>query len=254
METEAYLPIIVKHPRDQKHPEANLPPDNKILRKRSYAFVTDLFIIGLINKGLMYTYISFLKTYFYQLTMKTQLLLESKMYDVHFVSLGIVFWGYFLMSYYWGEGKTPGKHIFGLKVHSPGFKYSSELHLTLRECFARTLGYFINCLTAGSLFAISFITTNSKGLPDWLSQTSVVTDEQMDYIDKVYFSPDFESDFLKPAMSIVEEKEVEQQLSLFEDQKLKTLESVGTVIELPAPQLTEANTSIDQNDEDSKAA
>jgi hypothetical protein len=231
MNAEYYLPTIINNPREHKNPEANLPNDNKLLQKRSYAFITDLFIIGVINKCLMYTYISFLKTYFYQLTLKTQLSLEAKMYDAHFVSLVIVFWGYFIMSYYWGEGKTPGKHIFGLKVHSPNFKNTGEFHLSLRESFARTLGYFINCLTFGSLFAISFITKSCNGFPDWLSQTSIVSDDQMKYIDEVYFSPDFKNDFLQAVNSSNDSKEI--QLSLF-DQKNEVTE--GSVIELPPPE------------------
>ena len=230
MNSDQLLPTVVHNPRSEKNPEASLPKDPTLLKKRIYSFTTDLFFVALINKGLMFTYMSFLKTYFYQITLKTQLLLETKMVQVHSLSLLIVFWGYFMMSYYWGEGKTPGKLLFGLKVYSPDFKNTGEFHLTLKESFSRTMGYFICYLPFGALFGISLFTKDQKGIPDWLSHTMVVSDEQMSYIDNVYFSTDFKNDFAKVQRS---KTEIEAQLSLFEESK--ELQSDGAVIELPGP-------------------
>ncbi len=221
MNSDELLPIIVRNPRDQRNPEKTMPKDPNLLKKRVYSFTADLVVIALINKGLMYTYISFLKTYFYQLPLKTQFLLESKVYSIHSVSLLLVFWGYFIISYYWGEGKTPGKLLFGLKVYSPSFKNTAEYHLTLKESFSRTMGYFLCYLTFGLLFGIAFFTKNKKGIPDWLSHTSIVSDEQMTYLDHAYFSPDFKNDFL-PLKSSPKEK-------------VYQLASDDSVIELPPP-------------------
>lgn len=250
MNNQAYLPTIIDYPQDQKNPEENLPEDDAILRKRSLAFAADLLFVGVINKGLMYTYISFLKTFFYQLSLKSQLILEAKMANIFSVSLFVVFWGYFFMSYYWAEGKTPGKHIFGLKVYSPNFKYNGEYHLSIRECFARTMGYFINCLSYGLFMVIPFLTKSKKGIPDWLSQTSIVTDEQMKYINDIYFSPQFEI-----VQTQVETEEIfdegfqdKNQLSLFESDQVNELESDGTVIELPAAQYISDITEDDKDD------
>lgn len=239
-----FLPTIVHNPRKLKNPESSLPKDPTILKKRIYSFTTDLFFIALINKGLMFTYMSFLKTYFYQIPLRTQMILENKMDHVHSLSMLIVFWGYFMMSYYWGDGKTPGKIVFGLKVYSPSFKHTGEVHLSLRESFARTMGYFLCYLPWGALFGISLFTKDHKGIPDWLSKTMVVSDEQMAYIDQEYFSTDFQQDFPAPTFKPRILRQEEEQLSLFDE--YNELESDGTVIELPGPHTME--------DEEKKAA
>jgi uncharacterized RDD family membrane protein YckC len=234
MNNQAYLPTIVNYPQDQKYPEDNLPQDDSILKKRSYAFAIDILFIVIINKGLMYTYISFLKNFFYQLTISSQLVLEENMTNVFSVSLFIVFWGYFFMSYYWAEGKTPGKQLFGLKVHSPNFKYTGEYRLSVMECFARTMGHLITCLFYGLFLVIPFITKSKKGIPDWISQTTIVTDEQMKHINDIYFSPQFEV-----IEAVLEKDKIfhdKNQLSLFESDQINELESDGTIIQLPVTQ------------------
>ena len=184
MSGEQNYPVIVVFPRQNKNPEARLPHDNDFMKKRVYATTLDLFLIGLINKAMLFTYLKFMKSFYYQLPFSLQYRLESGLVSISMLSLFVVFWGYFMLSNYWGEGRTPGKILFGLKVHSPSFKYHGQYHLTLYEAFARTAGYFFCYASFGLLYGIAFITPDRKGIPDWFSGTQVVTDEQMEFIDK----------------------------------------------------------------------
>jgi uncharacterized RDD family membrane protein YckC len=151
----------------------------ELLKKRSYAFTMDLFIITLINKGIIFTYVNFLETYLYQLPTSFQLSINQKISQLNNLSLLLVFWGYFLFSYYMGEGRTPGKLIFGIKVHSP---HRGDDHLSFKEAFMRTGGYFIGCFTGMLLLALPFLRKDSKGIPDFLSHTHIVCEDELEYI------------------------------------------------------------------------
>lgn len=150
--------------------------DPIILKKRTYAFTLDLFFIAVINKAIMYTYINFLETFFYQLPISFQMNINGQLAKANGISIMIIFWGYFVLSYYMGEGKTPAKMLFGLKVHSP---HSSDNHLSFKASVLRTSAYFICCFTGVFLIAIPFLRRDKKGLPDWFSNTHVVTEDEI---------------------------------------------------------------------------
>ncbi|MCO4794728.1 MAG: RDD family protein [Bacteriovoracaceae bacterium] len=225
------LPTIIPFPRVNKNPEARLPGDSDFMRKRVYATTLDLFFVGLINKALMFTYLNFMKSFYYQLPFSFQYKLENGIVNISTLSLFVVFWGYFMMSYYWGEGRTPGKMLFGLKVHSMNFKYHGQYHLTLAESFKRTAGYFFCYLSFGLLYGIAFLTPDRKGLPDWFSNTMVVTDDQMSFIDGHYFPP--HSEQILAMGAFVSGEKLPEQLSLFEESTV--LKSSSEIIELPEP-------------------
>ncbi|TNF27276.1 MAG: RDD family protein [Deltaproteobacteria bacterium] len=240
MSTEQNLPVVVPFPRQNKNAEARLPHDGDFMKKRVYATTLDLFLVGLINKAMLFTYLNFMKSFYYQLPFSLQYRLENGLVSISTLSLFVVFWGYFMLSYYWGEGKTPGKMLLGLKVYSPSFKYHGQYHLTLFEAFARTAGYFFCYASFGLLYGIAFMTPDRKGIPDWFSGTQVVTDEQMEFIDKHYFPPHHEQIFEMGPWKKEEEK-LPIQLSLFDESRV--LEANQDIIVLP-----------DQTNKDDEAA
>jgi len=167
---EITIPHLITKPRTSS---------KGLLKKRSYAFTMDLFFITLINKGIIFTYVNFLETYLYQLPSSFQMSINQKITQVNNLSLLFIFWGYFLFSYYMGEGKTPGKLIFGIKVHSP---HRADDHLSFKEAFMRTGGYFVGCFTGMFLLAVPFLRKDAKGIPDFLSHTHVVSEDELEYI------------------------------------------------------------------------
>lgn len=144
---------------------------NKLINKRTFAFTLDLFLIILINKAIMLTYMSTLNIVFYHLPVAVQKNLIEYLPHISFHILLLVFGGYFFFSYFLGEGKTPGKLLFNLKVQSLS---SNDKELSFKECFLRTAGYFVCYLTGLILFAIPYFNKKGTGLPDFLSSTQVI--------------------------------------------------------------------------------
>lgn len=139
-----------------------------ILKKRTYAFTVDLLFISLLNKVIIQSYGMFLKTFFYHLSKPEQLQILQGLDKVFLGVLTTIFMGYFVISYYMGEGQTPGKVLFGLKVHS---KNSEPLPLI--SCINRTIGYVVCHASFLLLYGLPFITKKGLGVQDWLSGTYV---------------------------------------------------------------------------------
>jgi uncharacterized RDD family membrane protein YckC len=158
------------------------PSDEGLLKDRSYAFITDLFLIGIINRAIMFTYGNFVRTFFYQMPYSVQKSFNEQMVQATSLSFIVVFWGYFLLSYYLSEGRTPGKIIFHLKVQSP---HTHEGHLSLKSCVLRTLGYFVALPSFFALLAIPFFRKDKKGIPDMLSNTFIMSIKEERYIDSL---------------------------------------------------------------------
>ena len=102
-------------------------------------------------------------------------MLTSQMHKVELSVISVVFFGYFFLSFYMGNGKTPGKILFKLRVVPTNGP--TEL-LTLNESFKRTLGYFFCYVTGFILFALPYFNKNRDGLPDLFSSSHVLTEEQ----------------------------------------------------------------------------
>ena len=161
------------------HLTQSAPKNEAVLKDRSYAFFTDIFLIGIINRAIMFTYANFIRTFFYQMPYSVQKSVSEKMFEVNTMSFFVVFCGYFILSYYLSEGKTPGKIIFHLKVQSP---HTHEGHLSLKACVMRTLGYFISMPTFFALLAIPYFRKDKKGIPDLLSGTFVMSVKEERFI------------------------------------------------------------------------
>lgn len=146
------------------------------LKKRFYAFFTDLFIIGLLQKFLVYSYITFVTETFIQAPTSVRQSLLGNVGQLRLSTLLFTFFSYFLVSYYLGHGKTIGKTILNLRVLS---HEGPEEELSFMEAFMRTVGYTTCYATGSFLFGIVLLRQDRRGLPDFFSQTEVITEEEM---------------------------------------------------------------------------
>ncbi len=154
--------------------------DKEMLKKRTYAFSVDFALILVLNKAAVLSYTNFIRTIFYQLAPQTQHKILLSYDYVQFSTLWIVFWSYFVLSYYLGEGKTPGKIFFGLQT----FSSKTNDGLTLTESLVRTMGHFVCLVTGLFLFAMPFLRKDQKSLADiisetWVSKESTVSEAQL---------------------------------------------------------------------------
>lgn len=149
------------------------------LKKRFYAFFTDLFIIGLLQKFLVYSYITFVTETFIQAPTTVRQSLLGNVGQLRLSTLLFTFFSYFLVSYYLGHGKTIGKTILNLRVLS---HEGPEEELSFMEAFMRTIGYTTCYATGSFLFGIVLLRQDRRGLPDLFSQTEVITDEEMELL------------------------------------------------------------------------
>jgi uncharacterized RDD family membrane protein YckC len=149
-----------------------------LLKKRIWAFSVDLIAIVIMQRLLILSFANFLRTFFYQLPYNSQFNLQTNMTQIHLSTLAMVFVGYFFLSYYLGEGKTPGKMLFGLRVY-PDHRVSHDRHhLGFMECLSRSVSYLFCYLLGSILFLMPFLRVDARGVPDFLSGTSVYDEEE----------------------------------------------------------------------------
>lgn len=153
---------------NQENREAYSDP-KQLLKSRTYAFTLDLAFVLILNKAVTLSYTNFIRTIFYQLAPHTQQKILLSFEFVQFSTLWIVFWSYFVLSYYLGEGKTPGKMIFGIQTFS---KKSNE-GLSLSQSLVRTMGHFVCMISGLFLFALPYLRKDQKSLADLFAETWV---------------------------------------------------------------------------------
>ena len=147
------------------------------LKKRFYAFYIDLVAITLIQKIVVFTYQKSIRELFPTLSLEAQSKLFDNVWQVTLSTLTLTFFSYFIVSMHLGNGKTLGKSLLGLRVYSPENTTPSFL-----ESVQRTLVY-TGCYLMGSfLLLIPFARKDSKGIPDMISHTEVVTEEEFQAI------------------------------------------------------------------------
>jgi uncharacterized RDD family membrane protein YckC len=149
-------------------------PSNSILKKRVYAFTTDLSIVVVANYFMMAAFTQFVQTVFFHFPIKTQLFLIHKMGTLSSISLMCFTFTYFSLFYFITNGKTMGKSLFGLQV-----KNVDGSEISLQQSLTRAIAYFICAIFGSFLFALSFIRKDQKSLADVLSR-SVVETEALD--------------------------------------------------------------------------
>ncbi len=84
------------------------------------------------------------------------------------------YFSYFLVASYLFEGKTIGKSIFNLRVVN---KLERDGQIFFRDCLLRSVGYTLCYIMLFIPFLASAFGKEAKGLPDYLSETEVVTEE-----------------------------------------------------------------------------
>lgn len=142
-----------------------------VLRKRVYAFTTDLSIIVVSNYFLMAAFTHFIQTVFFHFPVNVQLLLINKMGVMSSISLMSLTFAYFSLFYFITNGHTMGKTLFGLKVQNQNGE-----EITLKQSIFRALAYFTCAMFGSFLFALSYIRKDEKSLADIFSDTTVVLD------------------------------------------------------------------------------
>jgi len=85
------------------------------------------------------------------------------------------YFSYFLVAAYLFEGKTIGKSIFELRIVS---RFHQGENISFRDSFLRSVGYTISYMFLFLPFLASAFSKNGKGLPDYLSQTEVMTEDE----------------------------------------------------------------------------
>lgn len=173
------FPSPPENPYQELKAKEAMEKDNrkKKLRKRIYAFGTDLFLIGVTQKVIVLSYISFINENFNQAPMHVKNSLLGNLGELRLSTLVFTFFSYFLLSYFLGHGKTPGKTLFNLRVFS---HEGDPKELSFMEAFMRTVGYTTCYITGSFLFLIAIFRKDMRGLPDFFSQTEVYTDEEFD--------------------------------------------------------------------------
>ena len=148
-----------------------------ILKKRGIAFAIDYFLIMIIHKSIMLSFSAFLTNFLFHLPDKIIKDALNSVQDTSLLISFIVFWGYFITSYFLGNGQTPGKVFLGLRI------YGANQYPTLTEATMRTLGYFCCFITLSVLFVIPYFNKSKKGIPDWMSGTFVEYEDFVPAID-----------------------------------------------------------------------
>ena len=155
---------------DSKH-------SKNFMRKRVLAFCVDLYAILIIKVMMTLAYTSFFKSFFFQLPAYKQKQMIEGIQWLDLLTTPIVFFTYFVLSYFSGEGKTIGKLMFKLTVVRPDLK--NDYFPTIKEALMRTLGYIVCYMTLGVLFLLPFIRKDRKSLSDIFSNTSVWSDQEL---------------------------------------------------------------------------
>lgn len=152
----------------------SLPSRKETLKRRVYAFITDLYAIVFFNKFLAFCWTSAVNTYISNLALGKYSASKTLFNGVETISLPIVIVSYFFFSYFLNEGKTFGKMLFRLKVYSN----TKNQELTVMEALSRSITYILYSYFFYLPFIINFIRKDMKSVTDYVSQTTVMTDEE----------------------------------------------------------------------------
>lgn len=161
--------------------------------RRIFSFAIDFIAILFIKTLVDISYAGFVNSFLYFLSYSQKSALINMDMITHFSLFSIIFITYFTFCLYAFEGKTIGKKMLGLNIASEHF-FNTQLQkdhtLQLKSCFYRALGYYFGYLSFGLLFTFSLISDDSRGIPDYISQSRSVTD---DFISK---QKDFKDQYL----------------------------------------------------------
>ena len=144
-------------------------------KKRFYAFNVDLYAIIILHKIGIFSYINFISQSFEYAPSPIRRALLGNIDQMYISTFMFTYFSYFLVSYYLGHGKTMGSTCFELRAVS---HEGSPKELSFMESFMRTLGYTVNYLCIFTPFLINLVRKDSKGIPDFFSQTEIMTEKE----------------------------------------------------------------------------
>ena len=150
--------------------------NKSVLKKRLYAFTMDLFLVTMINKVIINSYVLYLQTVFYHFSEVEQARLIASLEQVFISIFALLFFSYFALSHYLGNGQTPGKILFALRV----VRFDNELPLNFIQSTARTILQAASCLLFFVPLIICFMTPRGRGLHEWLSFSKCVHVKQQE--------------------------------------------------------------------------
>lgn len=146
-----------------------------MLRKRFYAFFVDLFIVGVVSKVFIVAYMTFIESSLKFIPLHYKKSLYDNLKVVHFPLIMTLFFGLYFLSLYLGQGKSPGKAMMKIRVISKKHPFEG---LSITEAFTRSLAGLVCYMSLCTLFVFALFNREGKGIPEWFSGTSVVSEEQ----------------------------------------------------------------------------
>ncbi len=152
-------------------------------KKRFYAFNVDLYAIIIFHKIGLYSYINFINNSFENAPINIKRALLGNIDQMYISTFLFTYFSYFLVSFYLGHGKTIGMTFFDLKTVG---HEGSPRELSFMESFMRTLGHTVNYLLIFTPFLINLFRKDNKGLPDFFSQTEILTEKEFLHFEHNY--------------------------------------------------------------------
>lgn len=152
----------------------SLPTRKATLKRRAYAFIVDLYAIVFINKFMAFTWNSAVNNFISNLAFGKYEAAKRLTSGIETISLPIIIASYFFFSYYLNDGRTFGKMLFNLKVYSN----NKNSQLTVLEALSRSVSYILYSYFFYLPFIINFLRKDMKSITDYVSQTTVMSDEE----------------------------------------------------------------------------
>lgn len=149
---------------------------------KSMAFILDFFLVVIIKELIVLSYQTFFTNYFYQVPHYTKKALLSGTSELGLSLTIISFMTYFLLTPYLFEGKTLGLKVMKLRLVNKDFYFgqNDNFLISLRESLHRTCGYVLGFFSLGLFAAVPFLTQHKKGIPDMLSNTFVISENDFE--------------------------------------------------------------------------
>jgi uncharacterized RDD family membrane protein YckC len=153
-----------------------------IFIKRLSAFSIDIALIAMIKVVLTVTFFGFIDVSLGHLPEIHKLDLEYNLSVADFIVTMLIYGGYFFINHLMLGHQTIGKKIMGLNVVSSQFKNTADknfFELTMRQIALRSISYFVGYMSFGIAFTLPLFNKSQKNITDYISQTEVVSNEEL---------------------------------------------------------------------------